>query len=357
MSSAAPIKVGFVGLSASGWAADILGPSLLEPSVRPKYDLVAISTTAPESAQASADKYAEKVATLSKLAVKVSVHKQVILPVIEAGKNFFLEWPAGVSLKETQEIADAAKAKGLRTLIGLQGRHSRTLSKVKELLAAGAIGRVHSTHIVAHLGRELVAWPPVVLERLVFLSKKDGGGTRLDIPIGHQLDTLTYLLGDFTSLVAIDSKQYPTGAFVDDTFKPTGKTFPSEIPDHFAISGILSSGVIANLFYRGGNASGPETGRRQYLWEIDGEEGSIRLESDHIQGAAPSIIEPKLFLNGKEVAVEGAEKAGALDSAATAWKEFAHGEGNYATIEDALKNKKLLNAIETSAREGKRVTL
>ncbi|KAJ3516224.1 hypothetical protein NLJ89_g1260 [Agrocybe chaxingu] len=374
MSSSAPIKVGFVGLSASGWAAQILGPSITDPSLHSKYDLVAISTTSAASAQTSAQKYAEKVGhpvkayhgDVSQIAndpdvnfvavsVKAPSHKELVLPAIEAGKDFFLEWPAGTSSKETEEIAEAAKRRGVKSLIGLQGRHSRAVLKVRELIAAGAIGTVRSTHIVSHVGREISIWPPLVFEKLTYLTKKENGANKLTIPLGHQLDTLTHLLGDFTSVSALIETLFPTGTYIDETGKPTGKTFPSETPDHFSISGVLSSGIVANVFLRSGYASGP--GRRQFLWEIDGEEGSIRLESDHQQAATPGIIEPKLFLNGKPVEVEGAEKAGALDSATTAWKEFADGHGHYATIEDALKHKRLLDAIETSAREGKKVFL
>ncbi|KAJ3497494.1 hypothetical protein NLJ89_g10342 [Agrocybe chaxingu] len=376
MPLSAPLKVGFVGLSSSGWASDVLAPALLDASLRSKYDLVAVSTTSPTSADASAKLYSEKVGhpiksyhgdtsqiandpdvNLVAVSVKAQFHKQAILPVIEAGKDFFLEWPAGSSVKETQAIAEAARKKGVKSIVGLQGRHSRTIAKVKELLASGTIGPLRSTHVFAHIGREVTSWPPLVREKASYTAEKKNGVTRLDVPIGHQLDTFTYLLGDFTSLTAIDATLYPTGTLVDDDGKPTGKTFPSETPDHFVISGVLSSGLVANLFYRGGYASGPETGRRQYVWEIDGEDGTIRLESDYLYGAFTNIFEPKLYLNGKEVAVEGAGPVGSLDSVTTAWREFAEGHGKFATIEDALKNRRLLDAIERSAKEGKRVSL
>lgn len=52
------------------------------------------------------------------------------MPVIEAGKDLFFEWPVGVSLQRTVEIAEAAKKKGIKSLVGIQGRQAQTIRKV-----------------------------------------------------------------------------------------------------------------------------------------------------------------------------------------------------------------------------------
>jgi len=182
------------------------------------------------------------------------------------------------------------------------------------------------------------------------------GATRLSVPIGHQLDQVTHLLGDFASLTATEAILYPVGTFIDADGKPTGKTVQSEIPDHYSITGFLKTGVLVNLFWRAGYAVGEETGRRQYIWEIDGEEGTIRLESNGPLGALPAMVEPDLYLNGKKVELDN--PGGPVDSVSVEWKEFADGNrGDYATIEDAVKHHELLDAIELSAKEGRRVVL
>lgn len=143
----APIKVGFVGLSSSGWASSVLAPSLLNSD---RFTLAAVSTTSSESANASAEKYSaivghpvkpyygstSKIANdpdvdLVAVAVRTPSHRDAVLPVIEAGKDLFIEWPAGNGLKETQEFAAAAHAKGIRTIVGLQGRHTAVVKKVR----------------------------------------------------------------------------------------------------------------------------------------------------------------------------------------------------------------------------------
>jgi predicted dehydrogenase len=144
-------KVGFVGLSATGWASVALAPSLLRID---KFTLTAVSTTSEASAAASAKKYSEEVGhtvkpfygNTSKIAnnpdvdlvvvsVKAPGHKATVMPVIEAGKDLFVEWPGGVGLEEASAIAEAARKKGIRTMVGLQGRHAPSIKIVKRYLS------------------------------------------------------------------------------------------------------------------------------------------------------------------------------------------------------------------------------
>ena len=145
------IKIGFVGLSAKGWAASALTPGLLNPSLPLSYLLTAVSTTSAKLAEASAKKYSKAVGNIVKVydgdtsiiandpeveliaaLVKAPAHKVALLPAIEAGKDIFIEWPAEVGLKESAELAKAAKRKGIRTMIGLQERQSPTVVKVSK---------------------------------------------------------------------------------------------------------------------------------------------------------------------------------------------------------------------------------
>ena len=137
----APIRIGFVGLSQTGWAAWMLAPPLFQPPLSSSYKLVAVSTTNATSAQAAADKYSKlannpvkpyhgSTSAIAKdpeidlvaVVVKAPAHRDAAIPVLQAGKDLFVEWPAGKNLQETQEIARLAQEKGVRTIVGLQGR-------------------------------------------------------------------------------------------------------------------------------------------------------------------------------------------------------------------------------------------
>lgn len=108
-----------------------------------------MSTTSAESAEASAKKHSKIVGhpvkpyhrdtsqiardtdvDLVVVSVKAPTHKAMILPAIDAGKAVFVEWPAGANLKDTMEMAAAAKAKGIKNMVGLQGQQAPVVKKV-----------------------------------------------------------------------------------------------------------------------------------------------------------------------------------------------------------------------------------
>ena len=182
--STPPIKVGFVGLSQVGWATAALVPVLLHPALAGQYRLTALSTRSEASASATAQIYSKvgqpvkayhgdtsQIASdpdvdLVAVSVRAAHSKDAALPAIEAGKDVFIEWPLSASLQETIELVEASRRKGVRSMVGLQGRHSTAVKKVrcsvvqvpfqcsyclkvKELVNTGNIGKVMSVNIVS----------------------------------------------------------------------------------------------------------------------------------------------------------------------------------------------------------------
>ncbi|MER5686688.1 Gfo/Idh/MocA family oxidoreductase [Streptomyces sp. NPDC002205] len=128
-----PIRVGVVGLSASGgWAAAAHVPALAGLD---GYELRALSASSAESARVAAEKYAvalslgsaEELARseevdLVVVTVRVPEHLELIRPALEVGKTVFSEWPLGADLGQAKEMADLAHRRGLLTAVGLQAR-------------------------------------------------------------------------------------------------------------------------------------------------------------------------------------------------------------------------------------------
>jgi predicted dehydrogenase len=104
------------------------------------------------------------------------------------------------------------------------------------------------------------------------------GASMLEIGIGHQMDIVTHVLGEFSSVSATTTTAYPVVKVVDASGKPTGGSVISTISDHIAFSGELKSGAVASVIWRSGYSS--TKGRKQLLWVIDGDNGSITMESD-----------------------------------------------------------------------------
>ncbi|KDR76957.1 hypothetical protein GALMADRAFT_66539 [Galerina marginata CBS 339.88] len=360
----APIKIGFIGLSSTGWAATVIGPALTQPSMKEHFDIVAITTSSDASSKVATEKYSQEAGhpikayygntgsaamtsdpdvELVAISVKASDHKKAVMQAIDAGKDFFVEWPVGSGIHETQEIADAARKKGVRSMVGLQARYSQVFTKAREIIESGKIGAVRSSNMILMLPRELQIWAPIGKEKTAYYRKANGV-TLLRTPGGHFLDLFTSVLGGFKTISATSATIYPTVTVVDDDGKPTGKTVPSEVPDHISINGILESGALVNVFIRSGYSSKP--GRRQFLWEIEGEEGTIRMEAK----GTVDYSDADLYLNGDKVEMEG--PTGAVHSVAAIWRAFAQGDTtHYPSIDDAVKNHQLLLAVERSFEE------
>ena len=147
----APIRIGFIGLSTKGWAAAALVPPLLDPLLSSSYTLTALCTTSEASATDTAKKYTElaghnvkayygdeglkQIANdpnvdLVAVSVKIPDHYKAVTPAIEAGKDIYIEWAVGNGYKQTVEIAEAAKRKGVRVLVGVQSIQNASLQKV-----------------------------------------------------------------------------------------------------------------------------------------------------------------------------------------------------------------------------------
>lgn len=151
----APIRIGFIGLSAKGWASSSLVNPLFDPLLSSSYSLTALCTTSQASATAAAEKYSklaghtvkayhgddgphaitnDSEVDLVAVSVRMPAHYKAVMPAIEAGKDIFIEWVPGVSYEETVEIAEAAKNKGVRVLVGAQGIQLESMKKVRTVL-------------------------------------------------------------------------------------------------------------------------------------------------------------------------------------------------------------------------------
>src|SRR5438552_13357790 len=79
--------------------------------------------------------------------VRVPGHKQLVMAGLQANKAVLCEWPLGADLAEAQEMADFAKTRGLKTIVGLQARSDPTLMYTRDLINDGYIGDVLTANL------------------------------------------------------------------------------------------------------------------------------------------------------------------------------------------------------------------
>ncbi len=147
------IRLGIIGASAEhGW-----GKMTHVPAIEhlPEVELTAVCTSSEETAAAAASAYGvrygfadyhelvqcDEVDAVT-IVVRVPWHREMALAALAAGKHVYCEWPLAQNIEEGVEMVDAAKATGLKNMIGLQGRFAPWVRYVKELVDDGTLGRV-----------------------------------------------------------------------------------------------------------------------------------------------------------------------------------------------------------------------
>ena len=137
------VKIGVVGANINGWA----NRHLQAIKALPQWDLVAVCTTRMESAREAAeafdaplafDDYREMVTHDGIDAVLVCLqaprHIGPTTAALESGKHVYTEWPFGKDLEEAEKMARLARAKDVKTMVGIQARSSPTYIHLKEYL-------------------------------------------------------------------------------------------------------------------------------------------------------------------------------------------------------------------------------
>src|SRR5438876_9572764 len=361
------LGVGIIGVSpVRGWAATAHIPAL---RALPSYEIRALSAHNAESARAAGEVFGvtavfsdhEQLVTrpdidVVAITVKVPHHRALVSAALAAGKAVYCEWPLGRDLEDTRAMAVLAAEHGLRTVVGLQARQAPAIEFVQQLLRDGYVGEVLSTTMVG-----LSIPGNVVGQPNAYMLDKANGANLLTIPVGHSLDILNYVLGEFADLSAVSDLRRP-----HITIEETGERIVKTAADQIAVIGTLRSGVTASLHVRDAVAGG--TG---FLWQINGSDGTLRITADAaVPGIFPLTVagaqgrnEPaKLVvpaaLTQKWPALTGLEGAPAYNvgrAYAAFAADIANGTRTVPDFTDAVRRHEVIAAIERSAAEGKRV--
>ncbi|KAI9770337.1 MAG: transcription regulator gal80 [Candelina submexicana] len=378
-----PIRVALIGLSPSSWASAAHIPYLTQPS-NTTYNLVAICNSSISSAQAAIKHHNLPSSTkaygsvhdlvaddssfdLAVCTVRVDSHYDVIKPLLEAGKDVFSEWPLAKNLAQAEELRDLAKEKGVRTMVGLQGRRGPPVQTIKRILESGRIGRVLSSTLVA----DAFNGGAVEIEKARFMLDRENGGGILTIHFAHLIDVFITALGEFSSFNAITATQRPTASILGPDKTIIETDVKRDSPDQVMLQGTLTSGAIASAHMRGGM---PFKDSHALLWRIYCESGEIRLTTTmpflgladrevkiEVHDAKIDTVETieskpaegdEAFENlEKEVPVYGKHEA---QNVARLYEVFAKGEEEkYADFEGAVVRHKMIKETYKSYEEGR----
>jgi predicted dehydrogenase len=360
------IGTGIIGANPSrGWALAAHIPAL---KALPGYAIRAVSASRLESAERSAqalgivlafdnhrDLLARSEIDLAIVSVKVPHHYELATAALAAGKMVFCEWPLGRNLKEAEEIAALARQKGLKTVVGLQGRFAPAVRYLRDLVADGYVGKLLGTSMVGSSD----AWDGVVDAASEYLADANNGATLLAIAAGHAVDALCFALGEFKSVSSTLIARRGQAVRLPDSVP-----VPMTTHDQIAFSGTLENGALASVHYRGGSSKGHD-----FVWEINGTDGDIILTTEQgyvniselkIQGAQGDGPLEVLTIPA-EYRIAPAGVTGAAVNVAALYAQFARdlAEGTRLTpdFDAAVQRHRLIDAIERSNTTGMRQTL
>ncbi|MDQ1714339.1 MAG: hypothetical protein QOC60_284 [Frankiaceae bacterium] len=264
--TASRLGVGIVGVSPSrGWAATAHIPAL---RALPNFEIRALSGRTAEAARAAGEQFGVRNVFTSHedlvahpdvdvvvVTVRAPRHRELVGAALAAGKAVYCEWPLGRDLGEARDMAALAATKGVRTVVGLQGRQAPAIELARHLVSEGYVGEVLSTTMIG----VSVAGASVGQPNAYMLEKSNGANV-LSIAVGHSVDALNYVLGEFVSLSAMSDLRRPT-IILEDSGEQVHKT----APDQIAIIGSLESSTTVSVHIRESVAGG--TG---FMWEING---------------------------------------------------------------------------------------
>jgi predicted dehydrogenase len=162
------------------------------------------------------------------------LHREIGVAAARAGKPFWIEKPVGRDAAETAEVAMAAQEAGVVTSIGYNYRHVPAVEQVRELIAAGELGRI--TNVRAVFFNSYASEPNGALSWR-FRRDEAGSGALGDL-LSHVIDLVQYVVAPITEVTSLLSTVH--------TQRPI---LPMGSADHFAVIENGELGEVENDDY------------------------------------------------------------------------------------------------------------
>jgi predicted dehydrogenase len=200
------------------------------------------------------------------------LHREIGVAAARAGKPFWIEKPVGRDASETAAVAAAARAAGVVTSIGYNYRHVPAVERVRELIAAGELGRI--TNVRAVFFNSYASEPNGALSWR-FRQDQAGSGALGDL-LSHVVDLMQYVVAPITEVSSLLSTVYgqrpilPMGSATHFAVIEDGELGDVENDDYVAALARFAGGAVGTL-----EASRVSVGPQCGLgFEIYGTEGS-----------------------------------------------------------------------------------
>lgn len=297
-------------------------------------------------------------------------HAKIAIAAAQAGKHVLCEKPLAMNVKQCKEMLDAAKKAKVVHMVCHNYRRIPAIAQAKKMIDEGALGKIY--HYYARYAQDWIVDPDFpLIWRLQ--SKISGSGAHGDIN-AHIIDLARYLVGEFSEICGqmhTFIKQRPLeagggkGGLGGKKGKKMGKV---TVDDTSMFIGKFKNGAVGNL-----EATRFALGRKNHIHlEINGSKGSLEFNFEDMNRL-------KFFDNTRPDDRQGFDDILVTQPGGThpyfgQWwppghiigyeHTFVHAISDFVnacvkrklvqpTFEDGLKNQRVLEAVEQSAKTRK----
>lgn len=295
-------------------------------------------------------------------------HAEIAIAAAQAGKHILCEKPLALNVRQCEEMLAAAKKAKIVHMVCHNYRRIPAIALAKRMIDEGAIGELY--HYRARYAQDWIVDPdfPLVWRLQKGIS---GSGTNGDIN-AHIIDLGRYLVGEFKEVCGLMHTFIKERPIMDPSGKGQGlggkggrKMGKVTVDDAASFIGRFANGALANL-----EATRFALGRKNHIeLEINGAKGSLFFDLEDMNRL-------KFFDNTRPLDRQGfsdilVTQPGGIHPYVGSWwppghtigyeHTFVHaiadfvnacvaGKAVQPTFEDGLRNERVLEAVEESAR-------
>ena len=288
---------------------------------------------------------------------------------IAAGKHIYCEKPLAVTVAEATEMSDAARKRGVKTMVAFNNVKTPAAMYARQLIDEGAIGRL--IRFRGWFDQGFYSDPDLPWSWRC--SRREAGSGALGDLGSHTISVAQYLMGDVASVVASQQTWFPTrpvsAAGAGYSAKASRESEWRAVENEDQVQALLrfasgAAGVIEASRVAVGKVFGIQ-------WEVSGTEGTILMDGERfneLKVARLSDPKPdrgfKTLLVGSQIPQfraflpfdYGGGGLGYFDVKVIEVHDLvagiASGEGCFPDFAFGLANQQIAAAIEESARTG-----
>ncbi|MCR4282118.1 MAG: Gfo/Idh/MocA family oxidoreductase [Bauldia sp.] len=298
-----------------------------------------------------------------------SLHHEMALAAIRAGKHVYCEKPLAVTVAEAEEMAAAAARSNVKTMVAFNNVKTPAAMFAKQLIEAGAIGK--PTRFRGWFDQGFYSDPELPWSWRC--SRTEAGSGSLGDLGSHTISVAQYLMGDVDSVVAAEQTFFETrplaAAGEGYSAKASAKAGRRKVENEDQVQSLVrfKSGAAGTI-----EASRIAVGKVLGIqWEVSGTEGTIINDGERfneLKVARLSDAKPdrgfKTLLVGSQIPQfraflpfdYGGGGLGYFDVKVIEVHDLIEGifgKGCYPDFAFGLANQRIAAAIEDSARTGR----